>query len=102
MLTLPGERFASRVGASLLAAHGCADCVALTAADYERRAIELYRDAAALGELKRRVRRNRDIAPLFDTRRWVTNFEAALHAAWRMHQDGDRARYVQLPDATSA
>jgi protein O-GlcNAc transferase len=102
MLTLPGERFASRVGASILAAHGCADCIAPSVAEYERMAVHLYRDAGALQQLTQRVRRNRDAAPLFDTRRWVANFEEALHAAWRMHVDEDRnTRHVQLSDATA-
>ena len=100
MLTLPGERFASRVCASILAAHDCADCIASSSADYEQRAVKLYADPGALRELTQRVRLNCYRAPLFDTRRWVRNFEAALLTVWRMRCDGDAARYVQLADAT--
>jgi predicted O-linked N-acetylglucosamine transferase (SPINDLY family) len=100
MLTLPGERFASRVCASILAAHDCADCIASLSADYEQRAVQLYANPGALRELTQRVRLNCYRAPLFDTRRWVRNFEAALLTAWRMRCDGDAARYVQLADAT--
>ena len=93
---------AQAAGAADVAAHGCADCIAPSVAEYERMAVHLYRDAGALQQLTQRVRRNRDAAPLFDTRRWVANFEEALHAAWRMHVDEDRnTRHVQLSDATA-
>jgi protein O-GlcNAc transferase len=59
MLTLPGERFASRVGASLMSALGCADCVVASREEYEQRAVELATDAEALKQLTARVRRNR-------------------------------------------
>jgi protein O-GlcNAc transferase len=64
MLTLPGERFASRVGASLMSALGCADCVVASREEYEQRAVELATDAEALKQLTARVRRNRHGAQL--------------------------------------
>ncbi len=65
ILTLPGERFASRVGASLVTALGCADCVMPSHEAYEHRAVELATNPAALRELTARVRKNRRVARCF-------------------------------------
>jgi protein O-GlcNAc transferase len=63
MLTLPGERFASRVGASLMSALGCGDCILASRAEYEERAVELATHPDALRRLTARVRRNRRAMP---------------------------------------
>ncbi len=38
--------------------------------------------------------------PLFNTRKWVHNFDHALLSLWQLHERGDAARQLDLPDVT--
>ncbi|MFC4727935.1 tetratricopeptide repeat protein [Coralloluteibacterium thermophilus] len=79
LLTLPGPTFASRVGASLLSTLGVADAlVAGDVEDYVARAVALAGDADARARLAARLRQARDDAPLFDMRRFATDFARAV------------------------
>jgi predicted O-linked N-acetylglucosamine transferase (SPINDLY family) len=88
VVTRRGGAFASRVGASLLAAVGCQELVAHTTADYERLAVGLARDPAALIRLRDKLVRNVQVAPLFDARRYARNLESAYAEMWRRHGQG--------------
>jgi predicted O-linked N-acetylglucosamine transferase (SPINDLY family) len=84
LLSCRGSTFAGRVGASLLQALGLAD--ALLADDlpaYERRAIQLATDPAALAALREALAARRATAPLFDTPRLCRHLEAVY---LRMHE----------------
>ncbi len=78
VLTCMGSHFTSRVAASLLTAVGLPELITTSLADYEREALALARDPARLGALRKRLVASRDTAPLFDTPRYVRNYEAAL------------------------
>ncbi len=78
VLTCRGSHFTSRVAASLLTAVGLPELITASLADYEREALALARDPARLGALRGRLAANRLTAPLFDTPRYVRNYEAAL------------------------
>ncbi len=88
VLTCPGDTFASRVGASLLHAVGLPELVAADVADYERRAVELARDAGAMRQVRERLAERIPTAPLFDTARFVRNLERAYHAMWANYETG--------------
>jgi predicted O-linked N-acetylglucosamine transferase (SPINDLY family) len=88
VLTFPGDAFASRVAASLLYAAGLPELVADTAERYESLAAELATDPGRLAEIRRRLARNRDSAPLFDIRRYATHIEAAFTAMFERNQAG--------------
>jgi len=48
-------------------------------------------------ELKRiryKLEQNRDSAPLFDTKRWVTHFERGLKMMWEVHESGQPPMHV--------
>lgn len=82
LLTCPGETFAARVAASLLHAVGLPELVVDSLADYERTAVNLAQTPARLAELRTRLERNRNGAPLYDTPRFVRHLEAAFQAIW--------------------
>lgn len=89
VITLIGETLASRIGASLLYALGCPELVATSFAQYEELAVHFGRDRAAREALQRKVRQQRDTAPLFDVRMSVTNLERAyteMVRRWRLGQ----------------
>jgi predicted O-linked N-acetylglucosamine transferase (SPINDLY family) len=78
LITCIGSSFHARVAASLLKAHGLAELVTETLADYEALALALARDPARLAQLKARVRANQATHPLFATARYVRHLEAAF------------------------
>lgn len=96
LLSCPGEGFPSRVGASLLHAVGLPELIAPDLAAYEARAVELARDPAQLAALRARLAQQRTRAPLFDTPRFVRDFERGLRAMWDLHQAGGKPRPIDL------
>ena len=80
LLTLAGERFTARMGASLCRATGLEALVMPDLQAYQRRAIELGRDSAALEALKHQLRLAPQELPLFQQRRWVRDLVQVLEA----------------------
>lgn len=88
VLTLPGQQFAARVGASLVSAIGLPEMIATSAADYEARALELAHDADALAALRSKLQRNRLATSLFDTLAFTRMLERAFDMAHSRLQTG--------------
>ncbi len=83
VLTVLGQTFAGRVGASLLYAAGLPELVTDSLESYGKLARRLSEDAAALAAIRARLARNRETCPLFDAERFTRNLEAAygeMHA----------------------
>lgn len=76
ILTLCGESYVSRMCGSLLMSVHAPEFITHHLGDYEKRAIELAHDHAALKAFRCRMTA-RD-QPLFDTPRWVRSYEAAI------------------------
>jgi predicted O-linked N-acetylglucosamine transferase (SPINDLY family) len=85
VVSLVGDRHASRVGLSLLSAVGLADLATSTPDDFVRVAAALARDPSRLAELRRTLRPNMQRSPLCDAAAFVTRFEALLRRMWRDH-----------------
>ncbi|WP_245986196.1 glycosyltransferase [Azospirillum thermophilum] len=83
VLTMAGDSFASRVGASLLTAVGLPELVTAGPAGYEAAALDLASRPEVLAALKARLAAARDTAPLFDTDRLARALEEAYAAMWR-------------------
>ncbi|KIY93470.1 hypothetical protein MNEG_14491 [Monoraphidium neglectum] len=99
MVTLPLERMASRVAASLACATGLGrEMVVSSQAEYEARAVELGLDAAKRGALRARLEAARLTCPLFDTRRWVRDLERVLLRMWEIHTEGKGPRTFEITD----
>ena len=79
VLTLPGESFASRVGASLLTAIGMTDLIATSKADYVAKALVLAADRTLKFRVADAVRRS----TLFDPVAFARSLEAAYAALVR-------------------
>jgi protein O-GlcNAc transferase len=85
IVTVAGNAFAGRVGASLLTAVGLPDLVASDLAAYEALALRLASEPEALTDCKKRLEQ-RLAAPLFASERYVRHLEAAyagMHGLWR-------------------
>ncbi len=89
LVTCAGDAFAGRMAASLVRAAGLPQLVTSSFEDYERLALALARDRAALDVLKATLGHNRTTCALFDTARFRRHIEAAYHAMWERHQVGE-------------
>src|SRR5690606_23078514 len=88
LLTVPGDTFASRVGASLVSACGLPEMVCADAAAYVAKATALVNEPSMLRAAQRHLAENRHRLPLFDTRRYARDFDALLLRMWERHESG--------------
>ncbi|RVU07823.1 tetratricopeptide repeat protein [Novosphingobium umbonatum] len=88
VLTMAGEQFAARVGASLLTAAGLPELVTQTHEEYEALALELARNPTLLGDLRARLAQQRLTCALFDTAVFTRHFEQALGLMHQRRLDG--------------
>ncbi|QNM96198.1 O-linked N-acetylglucosamine transferase family protein [Chitinimonas koreensis] len=82
VLSVAGETFASRVGASLLHAIGLPELVMADWRAYRDEAIALAQSPARLAALKAKLVANRTTTPLFDTAGFVRDLEALYDRLW--------------------
>ncbi|NVM79023.1 putative O-linked N-acetylglucosamine transferase (SPINDLY family) [Duganella sp. SG902] len=75
LLTHAGRSYAARLGGSLLHAIGLPELVTRSARAYEDKAVRLAARPQELARLRRRLAKNRDRTPLFDTPALVRNLE---------------------------
>ena len=83
VVTLAGDRFASRVSASILHRAGLSDWVAETPEDYVAIAAEKARAVDRLAELRAGLRAQMAASPVCDGARVMREIEAAFRMAWQ-------------------
>jgi len=88
MVTILGETFAARVGASLLIHAGLGELVARSIAEYEAIALDLARNADRLEALSRILQARRSTLPLFDSPRVTRGLEHAYRRMWARFVEG--------------
>jgi hypothetical protein len=81
LLTYSGQSFASRMAGSLLHAVGLPELVSRDIDGYTALAVALGKDRQRLGELRDRLKANRDNCILFDTPRLVRALEEQYRKA---------------------
>jgi len=96
LLTCAGDTFASRVAGSLLTAVGLPELITTTLEEYEALGLGLARSPDRLLDLRGRLARNRETAPLFDTPTYVRNLESAYEAMWRNYISGSGPSAIEL------
>jgi predicted O-linked N-acetylglucosamine transferase (SPINDLY family) len=82
-LTLAGDRLIGLQGASLLAAAGLNDWIAVTPDEYVDQALAFARELPALARLRGGLRARLLASPLCDAPRFARHFEAAVRAMWQ-------------------
>ena len=100
VVTLRGDRHATRVGASILTAIGLDHLIAETTDDYVARAIALAGDLDALAELRGGLRDRMRAAPLCDASGFARTVEDAFRTMWRDWCDAQRMPPT-APDAAT-
>jgi protein O-GlcNAc transferase len=83
VLTLEGDRSASRVGATLLSAVGLPELIATSEEEYVSKAQALAGDAARLGALRAGLRERLLASPLCDEEGYTSRLASALRQLWR-------------------
>ena len=82
VITCAAETFASRVAGSLLGAVGLQELVTSSLGEYESLAMQLAREPERLQRIREKLRANRLSAPLFDSRKFTRDLEAAFQEMW--------------------
>jgi len=85
VVTLAGDRHASRVGVSLLSNVGLTDCIASSPAHYVQIAVALAADTARLTSLRHSLRDTLAASPLCDAPAFAARMGDALRGMWRSH-----------------
>lgn len=83
VITLGGDRFASRHSLSHLAAAGLPELIAGDRTEYVGKAVSLAGDLPRLAELRRSMRDRLAASPLCDAPRFTRNLEQAYRNMWR-------------------
>ncbi len=100
VLTCLGETFAGRVGASLLNAIRLPELVTTTPAAYEQLAITLARDPQQLTALRAKLALNRLRTPLYDTKQFTRDIEAAYVAMVERQRAGLSPDHIRVKRST--
>jgi len=82
VVTLAGERFIERLGASLLSSIGLESLIADSPAAYVEKALALAADEARRRQLRRQLRPRMQASPLCDGRDLARNLERAYRDMW--------------------
>jgi predicted O-linked N-acetylglucosamine transferase (SPINDLY family) len=82
-VTLAGDRYMARMGATLLEQVGLGEFVARTPDEYVGLAVDVARDRGRLGALRATLRARVAASPIVDARGFVTGLEAAYRGMWR-------------------
>ncbi|KRB85414.1 hypothetical protein ASE00_01030 [Sphingomonas sp. Root710] len=97
VLTVPGQGYAARVGASVVHAVGLPELAVATREDYQRLALELATDPARLVEIRDRLAHNRTTMPLFDSARFTRHIETAFEMAYDRFWNGMEPDHIRVP-----
>ncbi|NRB70976.1 MAG: UDP-N-acetylglucosamine-peptide N-acetylglucosaminyltransferase [Xanthomonadales bacterium] len=97
VLSWPGTTFASRVGASLLAACEMPELICRDRAHYRERALDLIAAPEQLRQYREQLIQSRGQLPLFDTQATTRALEAAYEEMARQYRAGRRDAFDVPP-----
>ena len=89
VVTCRGESFAARVGASLLNAIGLGDLVTSNLGEYEALTLKLAQNDTLRADLKKRLKWNWLIYPLFNCPEFTRHIETVYQTMWQRWQRGE-------------
>lgn len=94
LLTMKGDSFAGRVGASMLRAAGLDELVADGPVSYRDIALSFYSNRAALAAIREKVMKSKGASLLFDMDLFARSLEDLYQRMWRNHCAG---RHEPIP-----
>ncbi len=96
VLTRPGDRFVSRIGASLCTSAGIPEAICEDSRAYEERAVVWATRPQELAAVRKRLIEACDSAPLFDLPGFARQLESAYHAIWRHRSESSSSRRIPV------
>ena len=96
IVTYAGRSLQTRVAGSLLRTIGLPELVTNSLEEYEALAFSLATEPKRLADVKRRLARNRDTAPLFDLARYTRHLEAAYEEMIAISRRGEKPRPIAV------
>jgi len=90
LVTRQGEQFSARVASSLLFALGLDELVTKSPQEYEKLILELAQNKVALQKIRKKLDENRKTQSLFNTKKYVRNFERGIKNAFQAHLDNTK------------
>ena len=88
MLTLKGEAYQARMGASIVNALNLPELITTSSEEYEALAIELATNPEKMKAIKDKLASNLSTAPLFDTKLFTKNLESAYTEMYERYHKG--------------
>jgi len=96
MLTLIGESYQARMGASILSALNLPELITNSPEEYELLAIELASNPEKLKSIKEKLASNLSTAPLYNTKLFTKNLEAAFTEVHERYHQGLESDHIYL------
>lgn len=96
LLTLKGNYFASRMGASILNAVGLSDLIACTLDEYEDMAVHLASNSDKINAIRERLLHNRLHEPLYDVPKFTRCLEKTFTEMWETYRNGSAPREIKV------
>lgn len=96
IISLNGQNFASRMGASMLENIGLKELVVNNLEEYENLAVKLAENPKDLAKIKDKLAKNIKTKPLFDTKKFVKNLEKAYIKAFDNYLDGNNPKDIEV------
>lgn len=88
VLTKSGKGYASRMAGSLLSSLGLTELITTSESHYEKMALKLARDPKMLGDLRERLRGQRESLPFFKPKIFTLNLEDAYQKVYQRYSEG--------------
>lgn len=97
VLTMPGQGFAARVGASVLHGIGLPELVTRTPKAYEQLALDLALNPVLMTAMRTKLAANRSTSPLFDSERFTRHIETAFELAHQRQCNSLQPDHIIVP-----
>jgi predicted O-linked N-acetylglucosamine transferase (SPINDLY family) len=96
MLTLKGKSYQARMGASIVNAVNLPELITNSPEEYEALAIELGNNPDKMKAIKEKLQANLSTAPLFNTKLFTKNLEAAYTQMYERHHKGLEPDHIYI------
>ena len=96
VITLAGQSFASRVGASILNAIDLKELITTTEEEYENLLFKLATNKEELEKIKNKLKKNKIKKPLFDTKLYTKNLETAYTEIYEIYSSGSEVKNINI------
>ena len=95
-LTLAGDSFASRGGASMLNALGLPELITYSENEYKNKAIEFATNPILLKTIKEKLEKNKISKPLFDAKLFTKNVESAYKKIYKRYNSNMPTENIEI------